>query len=416
MLVLFAQTSFAGQYIVKFKNPISTKNLNTIKAITNGEVESLIPQLNMAVISGQPTQINTLSLSMGNEIEYIEVNHKRYAIGKKGPSYPSEVNMWGMRAINALPAWAITKGSRKVIIAVSDTGTWLEHSDLKNNLWRNAGETGLDANGKDKTKNKIDDDGNGYIDDVHGYNFETNVGNPMENHYHGTHVAGSIGAVGNNSGIAGVNWETSLMTVKFIGMDGSGTDDAAIKSIVYAADNGAKVINASWGGDEFAQALYDAIDYAGKKGVLFVAASGNDGQNADKYPMYPAAYDLDSIISVASISDVKGKLSGFSNYGAKSVDIAAPGENIYSTWNPMQSPLRRVLYYTISGTSMAAPHVTGVVGLMYAANPNLTSKQVKSILIETAKLTPHLTGKVLANGMVDAGAAVKKAKELAGSN
>jgi thermitase len=389
----------------------------SLKALgVQADLKTSIPQLNMAVVKGNFSSADSIAKALGSDVEYVVKNGSVRLDSVKKDKWESEAGiLWGMDAIKLKDAWPITRGSKDVILAISDTGTRFDHFDIQDNLWINKGEVGTDANGKDKSKNKVDDDGNGYVDDVYGYNFETNNGYPLDNHYHGTHVAGTIGGVGGNGGIVGVSGIVSLMTVKFIGQDGSGTDDHAIQSIVYAVDNGAKAINCSWGSDEYTQPLYDAIAYAQKKGVLLIAAAGNDGEDHDKHLHYPSGYDLDNIISVAATYEKNGRLAGFSNYGLKTVDIAAPGDTIYSSFNPMYQTLycgsggTSHFYCELSGTSMATPHVTGTVGLIYAVNPKLTYSQVRDIILSTAAPSKYLTGKVVTGGQLDAAAAVKKA-------
>ncbi|MDZ4676547.1 MAG: S8 family peptidase [Oligoflexia bacterium] len=414
--LLAASNATAGEFIIKFKNPINQKSLLSLKTL-NANFKSTIPKLNMVVVTSDTLKSGVVPKALENEIEYIAKNGKIYLDSAKGDAWQNEASMlWGMEAVKLKKAWNITKGDKSVVVAVSDTGTYLNHSDLSGNLWINKGESGLDANGKDKAKNKKDDDGNGYVDDVYGYNFETNTSTPNENHYHGTHVAGTVGGVGGNGGIVGVAGKVSLMTVKFISASGEGTDEAAINTIVYASDNGARAINCSWGSDEYSEPLYDAIVYAQKKGVLIIAAAGNDGHNHDKYEHYPSGYDLDNIITVAATTSSNGLLAGFSNYGVETVDLAAPGERIRSSFNVMYNTLycgtsgMSHFYCELSGTSMAAPHVTGAVAMVYAVNPKLTYKEAKAIILSTVAPSKHLKGKVITGGQLDVNAAVIKAK------
>ncbi|MCC6278485.1 MAG: S8 family serine peptidase [Oligoflexia bacterium] len=415
MVAMASQSAQGSQYIVKFKSSIKNKNVSALNALSGG-VQSLIPQLNMAVVEATENDTKRIKNNLASDVEYVALNGKRFLFQQDNRVMPQADTdeLWGLQAINVKGAWNITTGSRDIVLAVSDTGAWLQHFDLENNLWKNKGEIGKDANGKDKTKNKIDDDGNGYIDDVYGFNFETNSSTPAENHYHGTHVSGTVGAVGdNNNGIAGVNKLVSLMTVKFIGADGWGSDEGAVRTIIYAAENGARVLNCSWGDTAPSQPIEDAVKFAMDRGMLVVAAAGNDGTDNDKSPHYPSNIALDNVISVAATQDRDHGLAFFSNYGKKTVHVAAPGHNILSTWNPMHSLLRRVWYYEISGTSMAAPHVTGTLGLMYAANPKLHWRDAKNILLSTVTKVPKHEGKIISGGVINAAAAVQAAKALA---
>ncbi|MDD1729097.1 MAG: S8 family serine peptidase, partial [Methanospirillum sp.] len=247
--------------------------------------------------------------------------------------------------IKAQNAWGTTTGSSSVIIAVVDTGVDYSHPDLAANIWTNSGEI---------PNNGIDDDRNGYVDDVRGWNFYSKTNNPMDDHGHGTHCAGSIAAVGNNNiGITGVCWNAKIMPLKFLGASGNGKVSDAISAILYANRMGASVISNSWGGSQYTQALKDAIDASP---AVVVCASGNSRQNSDSLPQYPAAYTSNNIISVAA-TDSKDNLATFSNYGPSSVDLAAPGVLIRSTY------LNRGYQY-LSGTSMATPYVSGVAGLL----------------------------------------------------
>jgi subtilisin family serine protease len=300
--------------------------------------------------------------------------------------------LWGMTAIDAPAAWNLSTGGSGVVVAVIDTGVDYNHVDLAANIWTNPGE--IPGNG-------IDDDGNGFIDDVHGYNFINNSGNPMDDHGHGTHVAGTIAAVGNNaSGVAGVNWSSSIMVLKFLDANGSGSLSDAVRAINYATmmrtryGVNVRVMNNSWGGGGYYASLYNAIQASNNADILFVAAAGNDGKNTDASPSYPAGYNCANVISVAAV-DSNYSLASFSNYGVVSVDLAAPGVSIYST-----VPGNRYAYY--SGTSMASPHVAGVAALAFAAAPNATMTQVRNAILQGAKPVSTLAGKVATGGVLNA--------------
>lgn len=284
--------------------------------------------------------------------------------------------------IDAPEAWDITTGAHSIIVAVIDTGIHTEHPDLASNIWTNPGE--IAGNG-------IDDDGNGYIDDIHGINAITNSGVLIDNHGHGTHVSGTIGAKGNNAtGVSGVNWDVSIAGCKFLSASGSGTLANALKCFKYfnalkAAGHNIVITNNSWGGGGFSQVLVDAmagLDQPTITPILHVVAAGNSGRNTDQFPAYPASYNLDNIISVAAI-DHNDNYATFSNYGATTVDIAAPGVAIYSTVPPTGSSCcsSPTTYKSLSGTSMAAPHVAGSAALIWAANPNLGYLEVKDTVL-----------------------------------
>ncbi len=299
--------------------------------------------------------------------------------------------------IDAPEAWDTYTGNPNTIVAVIDTGVDYNHPDLKANMWTNAGE--IPGNG-------VDDDQNGYVDDIHGYNFVSNTGDPMDDYGHGTHVAGTIGAVSNNGeGVAGIAWDVKIMAVKFLDSSGSGTLTGAIDALNYAVTNGATISNNSWGGGGYYQPLKDAIASAALKDHIFIAAAGNDTNNNDSNPSYPASYDLANIISVAA-TDHNDELAYFSNFGALSVDLGAPGVDILSTV-PTSGPLSDPSgYKKLSGTSMATPHVTGVVALVRGLHPDWTYSQVISQVLNTVDLIPSLDGKTLTGGRLNAAGAV----------
>jgi subtilisin family serine protease/subtilisin-like proprotein convertase family protein len=287
--------------------------------------------------------------------------------------------------IDAPEAWDNFTGSGNTIVAVIDTGVDYNHPDLAANIWTNPGEI---------PNNGLDDDSNGFVDDVHGYDFANNDGNPFDDNGHGTHVSGTIGAVGNNAiGVAGVIWDVQIMAVKFLDAGGGGTLADAVRAVNYAVANGALISNNSWGGGGFYQALYDAIANAGAQGHIFVAAAGNNSSNNDAFPAYPASYNLDNIIAVAATDD-DDLLAYFSNYGATSVDLGAPGVDIYST-------LPNNGYGYLSGTSMATPHVTGVVAMVRDLHPTWTVQQVKDQILGTVDPVASLAGKTVTGGRVN---------------
>ncbi|MBW4560642.1 MAG: S8 family serine peptidase [Mojavia pulchra JT2-VF2] len=305
------------------------------------------------------------------------------------PNEPSFSSLWGLNKINAPTAWNYTRGSNNVVVAVVDTGVDYNHSDLAANIWRNKREI---------AGNAIDDDGNGYIDDVHGWDFGDWDNDPRDDHSkggHGTHIAGILGAVGNNSlGVVGVSPNVSIMTTKhFKSTDPEGYLWDTAQGIKYAVDNGAKIINLSFGSKTFDTDQYNAIKYAYDRGVLVIATAGNTSRNIDEIPHYPASYDLDNIISVTA-TDENDQLVDFSNYGVNSVDLAAPGVNILSTFPNNQ-------YVTWGGTSMAVPHVTGAAALLLSMNPNLSVLELKSALLSSVDQINSLQGKTKTGGRLN---------------
>jgi subtilisin family serine protease len=305
------------------------------------------------------------------------------------PNDPSFGSLWGLdntgqsggtagADIRAPEAWNTGTGTRRTVVAVIDTGVDYNHPDLRANMWKNTREV---------AGNGIDDDGNGFRDDVYGYDFANNDSNPMDDNGHGTHVAGTIGAVGNNGiGVAGVNWNTRIMALKFLDGSGSGYLSNAVRALNYAVRNGAHVVNASFGGGGYDSAMATALSNARSRGVIVVAAAGNDGTNNDENAVYPANYPGDNIVSVAA-TDRYDRLASYSNYGQATVDIAAPGSSIYST-------LPNNRYGTFTGTSMATPHVAGALALVWDAHPNWTYRQVIDAVLNSADSAPGLSGYV----------------------
>ena len=288
--------------------------------------------------------------------------------------------------INAPEAWDIQKGSEKVIIAVIDTGVDYNHPDLAKNMWINLGEIPGDG---------LDNDGNGYVDDVYGYDFYNNDGDPMDDHNHGSHCAGTIGGVGNNGkGVVGVNWNVSIMSVKFLSKYGSGSTTGAIASIGYAMDNGADIMSNSWGSTYYSLSLKNAIIAADDAGILFVAAAGNSGSNNDVNPHYPSSYDVSNVVAVAA-TDHNDNKAYFSCYGPNSVDLGAPGVSIYSTF-------KNGGYGYYSGTSMATPHVAGVAGLIKAQYPDFGSDEIKARLMSGVDVIPSMDGITVSGGRLNA--------------
>lgn len=343
-------------------------------------------------------------LSTEPSVLYSERNYIYHTFDDGKPNDPDFARLWGIKNtgqtdtagqiglpgadINVLPLWGEGfQGDRRIVVAVIDTGVDWVHPDLADNLYTNTAES-QGTNGKD-------DDRNGFVDDLHGWNFGNNTNNSRDDHNHGTHVSGTIGGVGNNGvGVSGVNWRVSILPVKFLDANGSGTLDGAVQSIQYASLMNVNIMSNSWGGGGFSQSMKDAIVAAHKKGILFVAAAGNDGGDNDSSPTYPASYDVANVVAVAA-TDNQDKLASFSNYGIRSVHVAAPGVKVYST-------VREGRYETYSGTSMATPHVSGISALLMAGDPALTFDRVKERLIQTSDPLPGLKRKVMSKGRVNA--------------
>ena len=295
--------------------------------------------------------------------------------------------------IDGYEAWDTRTSAAGIVVAVIDSGTQWNHPDLDANIWSNSDE--IPGNG-------IDDDNNGYVDDIRGWDFYNNDNNPDDGDGHGTHVAGTIGAEGNNGiGVAGVAWDVQIMPLRFIGPFGGSTSDA-IAAVNYAVANGAQISNNSWGGGGYSSAMVSALNNAQANNHLFVAAAGNDGVNTDNTPHYPSSYTNNNIISVAG-TDNRGLLVDnsvwASNYGANSVDIGAPGNDIASTYSGSS-------YVWSSGTSMASPHVSGAAALVWAQNPGWSYAQVRDQLLNTAVPNASLAGNCVTGGVLNIEAAL----------
>lgn len=415
------------EVIVRFKPGVSLETIKSIAAQHNDEVEDEIEAVNgLAVIEDEdgldPESVAAEYRSMTDLVDYAEPNYEiklePELSASQGPSAPKELDrfvpdnwpndpqfadQWslentGQRGgkakadISAIQAWRKTKGSNDVVVAVLDTGVDYTHPDLQNNIWTRP----------DSLPAYTDDD-LGEIDDVHGYSaFDDD--DTMDDNGHGTHCAGIIGAEGdNNFGITGVNWHIKIMPLKFMDANGSGTTKDAIEAINYVIDRkkhgvNVRIISASWGSTVKSKALEDVIKKAGDEGIMFVAAAGNSSENSDKRPHYPAGFDLPNVISVAAL-DRFDQLASFSNYGAKSVFIAAPGKEILSTW--LGGEFREA-----SGTSMATPEVAGVAALVLSTNQKMSIAELRERLKNSVDKLDSLKGKVATGGRINAAKAV----------
>jgi subtilisin family serine protease len=373
-----------------------------------------LPGFSFASVESPQTLEEVIALYEADpNVEYVEQNY-RYHIDDVVPNDPYFKELWGLSNtgqgvngkpggkngadINILKAWELSTGGDEVVVGVVDTGIDYGHPDLESNMWVNKDEI---------PDNGIDDDNNGVIDDVHGFNAVDNSGDPFDDNGHGTHCSGTIGAAGdNNEGVVGVNWKVKLMGLKFLSGDGSGTLNNALEAIDYALEMkkrgvNIRVLSNSWGGGDYSRALDDAIKAANKAGILFVAAAGNSSLDTDRYPHYPSAYDVENVVAVAAINN-QDQLASFSNYGEKTVDVAAPGVDVYST-----VPENMGEYEFFSGTSMATPHVAGVAALVLSIEPNLSPKELAQRLIETSTPVPALKGKLVSSGRVNVYGAMK---------
>ncbi|HEY2415289.1 MAG TPA: S8 family serine peptidase [Pirellulaceae bacterium] len=316
--------------------------------------------------------------------------------GQQGGNVGSDIHMED--AWNAIQGQSLAP----VVVAVIDTGVDYTHPDLAPVMWTNPGEI---------PDNGIDDDDDGYVDDVYGYNFVNNNGDPMDDYFHGTHVAGTIAAVADNGiGIAGIAPNVQIMALKFLDDTGSGVESDAIRALNYAVAHGAQISNNSWGGLPFSAAFQTALSNAAAKGHIFVAAAGNNGSNDDSQGFYPASYTNSNVVSVAA-TDAGDSLAYFSNFGKKSVDIGAPGVSILSTLPMIGTPAMDYEglipgYGVLDGTSMAAPHVSGVMALVWGMHPDWSMQEVIADVLNTADPVPSLASMIKTGGRLDAAAAL----------
>jgi subtilisin family serine protease len=414
------------EVLVRFKPGVS---LDTIRLIAAANHDSLIDEIES--VKGL-TEIDDLDdadaetvasqyRAMSDAVLYAEVNNQiklddpiqkvrsRDALYREPsadhPSDPFFEEQWALnnprqdgkdRAdLDALKAWQTTTGSKEVVVAVLDSGVDYTHEDLVANMWI-----------RPASVPAYTDDELGTFNDINGYNGSDRLADPMDDNGHGTHCAGIIGAEGDNGiGISGINWHVKIMPLKFLGSGGSGSTGDAIEAINYVIDRknhgvNVRVISASWGSTTGSQALEDTIRAAGEAGILFIAAAGNDGSNNDRRPHYPSNYDLPNVISVAAL-DRNDELAGFSNFGVKTVHVAAPGKEILSTWLGDD-------YREASGTSMATPYVSGIAALIVAQQPDITMAKLRERILGSVDRLDSLKGKVRSGGRVCAANALAK--------
>lgn len=415
-LILFfgAQLNFAqynsaayvdGELLIKYKNGVNSPSAYSLNAVTGAAVLEEFPDLGWqrVKISADSSLDKVLSTYKSNAaVESVQPNYYYHLLNTTNDARLGE--LYGLQKISAPAAWDLTTGSKTTVVANIDTGIAYNHEDLAANMWHNPGEI---------PNNNIDDDGNGFVDDYYGYDFFYNDSNPIDDAGgHGTHTSGTIGAVGNNSlGVVGVNWNVQLMAIKIYSPNGSDSTSAmlinAYNYVRMMKNRGVniRVTNNSYGGCGEAcgydQATKDAIDALGDAGVLQVFAAGNSGQNVENNAFYPANYTSPSILTVAA-SDQSDNRAGFSNYGATSIDIAAPGVGILSTYNSSSNA-----YATLNGTSMATPHVTGAAALLASYNPNLSVASLKATLMNSVDQLAQWNGVVKSGGRLNVAKALQ---------
>ncbi|MBT3193212.1 MAG: S8 family serine peptidase, partial [Verrucomicrobia bacterium] len=373
-----------GELLVQFAPGVSLDDCKGIHVSAASEVKRtyrIIPWQLVRVDKRYSLQSVADTYLTDSRILHVEPNYRVHAIETE-PNDARFGELWGMERINATEAWDITTGNSNIVVAVIDTGIRRDHEDLAANMWTNPDE--IAGNG-------VDDDGNGYIDDIHGWDFVNDDNDPTDDQGHGTHCAGTIGAVGDNFvGVAGVCWNVKLVALKFLSASGSGSTADALSAVEYATglSRHIKLTSNSWGGGGASVALQQAIEASAASNQLFIAAAGNSSTDNDTIPHYPSSYESESIIAVASIQ-VDGNLSGFSCYGETSVDIAAPGSAILSS-----VPSTTNSYDVFSGTSMATPHVAGAAALLWGMEPEAPWEQIRDAIYNGGAENAALVGKM----------------------
>ena len=385
-----------GEALVRYRPQASRARRDAIIAERGAKVLRRLDAVNVDhVVLPAGVDITAAARLLGDaDVLSVEPNYLRDLVAGPNDPYYVNGNLWGLKKIQAEAAWLLTTGSTDIVVANLDTGVNYAHPDLAANMWRNSGE--VPANG-------VDDDRNGYVDDVYGIDTANNDSDPMDDHGHGTHTAGTIGGVGNNgTGVVGINWKVRILPCKFFKATGSGSDADAIECFNYIVALKKKGVNVrvssnSWGSlrdatGSFPQALKDAIDAAGAAGIINVFAAGNNGYNIDSKPFDPASFTSASIVTVAA-SDSADNRASFSNYGATAVDLAAPGVSIVSSTVSG--------YGAMSGTSMATPHVAGAAALLAASNPTLTVAGLKSLMMTSVDPLAQWSGVVASGGRLN---------------
>lgn len=401
------QQEVPGEYIVKMK----TQSNHAVSGKIQGKavLKGAFAMKGIYHLSGVSDPAFVESLKNDPEVEYVEPNYYLSSIetlpetGKVDAQTAKYYDQTGA-AVQATEAWAASSAyssTNRPIVAIIDTGLDYNHYVFQQSgaLWVNAGEI---------PNNGVDDDFNGYVDDVKGWNFFSNTANMMDDEGHGTHVAGIV--LGATQDILAASLEPAkirIMPLKFLDANGSGTTAAAVNAIYYAVNMGAKVINCSWGGGSYSRSLHDALIHAYRNSVLVVSAAGNYSSNNDVTAMYPANYDVPSNISVAASTD-SDRLASFSNYGISMVHVAAPGSYVYSTvpgnW-----------FSSMSGTSMAAPFVAGTAALAFREAPQISAYQLRELILSTTDPSSYLVGKVSSEGRLNSEQMVLSAKTMISS-
>ncbi len=414
----------AGELLVKMRDDLilpfsgggSLSALSGVNQVAGAQIKrsySSFPRVALVEVeSDRSLESAIAAYKESGLVERISYNYIRKASALPDDTLLQSGSQWGIdntgqlggiegADIGASNAWELQSDASGIIVAVLDSGIRYTHEDLSGNMWVNAGEI---------PDNGIDDDNNGYVDDIHGINtigFDgertpENEGDPMDDLGHGTHVAGIVGAVGNNGiGVAGVAWNVKLMALKFLDSQGEGTDAGAIECINYARQQGVRIINSSWGGLDFNPLLGEAIEEANAEGIYFVASAGNESRNNDDQPNYPASYAYPNVVSVTA-TDRRDGLAVFANYGETEVELAAPGVGIHSTYFRSDSD-----YRALSGTSMAAPFVSGSLALLVSRFPEESMATNLNRLYSSTDTLDSLARRCRVGGRLDLGRALQ---------
>lgn len=411
------------EVLVRFKADVTRSQIEKLAAKFNDRLEDKMELVRgLASIDDlDDADAESVAAQYAGLTDLVEYAHPNYSIeadipefrpvqdrhdepGVTSPNDPHFADQWGLSNdgqnggkkgadIDARKAWGKTRGSEEIVVAVLDTGVDYTHVDLVANMWI-----------RPDSLPQYTDDQLGSFNDRYGFNAVDNFADPMDENGHGTHCAGVIGAEGDNEiGIAGINWNVRIMPLKFLGRGGFGTTKDAIEAINYAVDRKQKgvnvrVISASWGSTQYSRALEDAIRAAGENGILFVAAAGNNSTDNDRRPHYPSNYDLPNVLSVAAL-DRADALASFSNFGPKTVHVAAPGKEIVSTWLSDS-------YREASGTSMATPHVAGIAALILSAEPDLSVEKLRDRILKAVDGIDPLRGRFASGGRINAAKAL----------
>jgi thermitase len=385
----------SGRLLVGFKKGVSTDRQQRLLAAFDGRISQRFKSIRggrLVVVrprSGRATDALRKRLARSSEVAYAEPDFFQFASATKTPDDPFYALQYALvdspsdHDIDAPTAWGTRSSCAKV--AILDTGIDTDHPDLTGNVYKSA----------DKPNNGKDDDKNGYVDDTYGYNTIKGKGSGEDDNGHGTHVSGIVAGHGNNDvGVSGTCWSSKLLAVKFMNSQGKGSTSNAIEGIDYAVKQGFKIINCSFGSSSSSSSLHDAVDYAQDHNTLLVVAAGNNSQNLDKHPLYPASYTDSNILAVAA-STSDDTLADFSNFGSTGVDVAAPGDSIYSTYLGGG-------YRVLSGTSMAAPYVSGVAALLRKQQSDATYGNLRYAIRHKVDKPPALNGKVAYDGRLNA--------------